>query len=148
MEPESRKVAKKVRSGEPFKLKVGLMRKILWPILFAFIDILGFSLILPLLPYFAKEFQMSHTSLGLLLTSNAIAQMISAPIIGVLSDRYGRRPLLLLCIFGTFVSFLILASFHSIEALFISRILDGLLGGNISLAEAYISGLLFNLLRT
>jgi len=73
------------------------------------------------------------------LTSNALAQLITAPYIGKLSDRYGRRPLLLACVCGTFISFVILFFSTSIEMILVSRILDGLLGGNISLAQAYIA---------
>jgi len=110
-----------------------------WVILFVFIDVLGFSLILPLLPYYAEEFSASPSLIGLLLTANAFFQMISAPVLGKLSDNFGRRPLLIICICGTVVSFYLLGAATSIPQLFFSRILDGLLGGNISLAQAYIS---------
>lgn len=116
------------------------MNKRLFLILvYVFIDVLGFSLILPLLPYYAERFEASPTLVGLLLGANAITQLIGAPIIGRLSDRYGRRPLLLVSIGGTVVSFLMLGLARSLWMLFASRILDGLLGGNISLAEAYIT---------
>lgn len=107
--------------------------------LFVFIDLLGFSLILPLLPYYAESFNATTTTVGLLLGANAIAQFIGTPIIGRLSDRYGRRPLLILCLAGTFISFLMLGWANSLFWLFASRILDGLLGGNTSLAQAYIT---------
>jgi DHA1 family tetracycline resistance protein-like MFS transporter len=106
---------------------------------FVFIDVLGFSLILPLLPYYAETFDATPAAVGLLLGANALAQLIGAPIIGRLSDRYGRRPMLILSIAGTVTSFLILALANSLWVLFASRILDGLLGGNISLAQAYIT---------
>ncbi len=115
-------------------------KKLFWVFLFVFIDVLGFSLILPLFPFYAQEFQCTPSTIGLILTSNALAQMISAPMIGHLSDIHGRKPLLLLCICGTFVSFLWLSVATSVAELFLSRILDGILGGNISLAQAYISG--------
>jgi DHA1 family tetracycline resistance protein-like MFS transporter len=106
---------------------------------FVFIDVLGFSLILPLLPYYAETFAATPTVVGLLLGANAVTQLISAPIIGRLSDRYGRRPMLILSIAGTVASFLMLGLANSLWMLFASRILDGLLGGNISLAQAYIT---------
>jgi len=106
---------------------------------FVFIDVLGFSLILPLLPYYAADFQASSIVVGLLLSTNALTQMIGAPILGRLSDRYGRKPLLITSISGTVVSFLILGWANSLAMLFISRILDGFLGGNVSLAQAYIT---------
>ena len=106
---------------------------------FVFVDLLGYSLILPLLPYYADTFGASITLVGLLGTSNALAQLIAAPIIGRLSDRYGRRPLLIFSIAGTVFSFLLLGFAKSLTMLFISRIMDGLLGGNIALARAYIT---------
>jgi DHA1 family tetracycline resistance protein-like MFS transporter len=106
---------------------------------FVFIDVLGFSLILPLLPYYAETFEATATIVGLLLGANAAAQFIGAPIIGRLSDRYGRRPLLILSIAGTAVSFVMLGLARSLGMLFASRIVDGFLGGNISLAQAYIT---------
>jgi DHA1 family tetracycline resistance protein-like MFS transporter len=104
-----------------------------------FVDLLGFSLILPLLPYYAEAFGANETVTGLLVASYAAAQLIGAPILGRLSDRYGRRPVLLVSVFGTFVGFLLLGFAGSLLVLFISRILDGLTGGNISVAQAYIS---------
>ena len=106
---------------------------------FAFIDVLGYSLILPLLPYYAETFGASPTLIGLLGTVNAIGKLIAAPTVGRLSDRYGRRPLLLISIAGTVVSFVLLGAAQSLLVLFISRILDGVVGGNISLARAYIT---------
>jgi DHA1 family tetracycline resistance protein-like MFS transporter len=107
--------------------------------LIVFIDLLGFSLILPLLPYYATSFGASAIVVGLLTASYAAAQMIGAPILGRLSDRYGRRPMLIASIFGTIVGFLLLGTAKTLLLLFISRILDGLTGGNISIAQAYIS---------
>jgi len=106
---------------------------------FVFIDLLGYSLILPLLPYYADTFTASLTLVGLLGTSNALAQLFAAPIIGRLSDRFGRRPLLIFSIAGTVLSFLILGLAKSLFMIFLSRILDGFLGGNIALARAYIT---------
>jgi DHA1 family tetracycline resistance protein-like MFS transporter len=106
---------------------------------FVLIDLLGYSLILPLLPYYAETFGATLTLVGLLGTVNALGQLIAAPTIGRLSDRYGRRPLLIVSIVGTVVSFLLLGTAHSLTIIFLSRILDGLLGGNIALARAYIT---------
>lgn len=116
-----------------------IRRKLLLVFGFVFIDLLGYSLILPLLPYYADTFTASLTLVGLLGTSNALAQLIAAPIIGRLSDRYGRRPLLIFSIAGTVLSFLILGLANSLWMIFLSRVLDGLLGGNIALARAYIT---------
>jgi DHA1 family tetracycline resistance protein-like MFS transporter len=122
-----------------------------------FVDLLGFSLILPLLPYYAKEFGATPAVIGLLTASYAAASLIGAPLLGRFSDRFGRRPILLLSVAGTFIGFLILglaepigrglasliapafANVFILGALFFSRILDGLTGGNITVAQAYIS---------
>ncbi|MCX7609179.1 MAG: MFS transporter, partial [Anaerolineales bacterium] len=70
-----------------------------------FVDLLGFSLILPLLPYYAEEYGATPFVTGLLVASYAAASLIGAPILGRLSDRYGRRPILLLSVFGTLLGF-------------------------------------------
>ncbi len=108
-------------------------------ILVVFIDLLGFSLILPLLPYYAETFSANQTTTGILIASYALMQLIGAPILGRLSDRFGRRPVLLLSVFGTFLGFLLLGFANALWMLFASRILDGLTGGNLSVAQAYIS---------
>jgi DHA1 family tetracycline resistance protein-like MFS transporter len=108
-------------------------------ILVVFIDLLGFSLILPLLPYYAETFQASGFVTGLLVAAYAAAQLIGAPVLGRLSDRFGRRPLLLASIFGTFLGFLLLGFANTLWMLFAARIIDGFTGGNLSIAQAYIS---------
>ena len=104
-----------------------------------FVDLLGFGLILPLLPYYAEEFGATPTLVGLLVASNAAANLIGAPILGRLSDRFGRRPVLIASISSTLAGFLILGFANSLWMLFLARILDGLIGGNISVAQAYIT---------
>jgi DHA1 family tetracycline resistance protein-like MFS transporter len=106
---------------------------------FVFIDLLGYSLILPLLPYYADEYQATPFIIGLIGTINAVGQLIAAPMIGRLSDRYGRRPLLIFSITGTVISFLLLGFANTLFLLILSRFLDGILGGNVSLARAYIT---------
>jgi DHA1 family tetracycline resistance protein-like MFS transporter len=122
-----------------------------------FVDLLGFSLILPLLPYYAESFGATQVITGLLVASYAAAQLIGAPLLGRLSDRIGRRPVLLVSVAGTILGFLLLGfapvlgklfapllGFQSaspviIAILFLSRILAGLTGGNITVAQAYIA---------
>lgn len=107
--------------------------------LIVFIDLLGFSLILPLLPYYAETFGANDFVTGLLVASYAAMQLIGAPILGRLSDRFGRRPILLVSILGTFLGFLLLGFANALWMLFASRILDGFTGGNLSVAQAYIA---------
>ena len=104
-----------------------------------FIDLLGFSLILPLLPYYARTFNANSVVTGLLVASYAAMQLVGAPLLGRFSDTYGRRPILLVSIFGTFLGFLLLGFANTLWMLFASRIIDGITGGNLSVAQAYIS---------
>ena len=108
-------------------------------LLVVFIDLLGFSLILPLLPYYAETFNASKFTTGLLIAVYALMQLIGAPLLGRLSDRFGRRPILLISVFGTFLGFLLFGFATTLWMLFAARILDGVTGGNLSVAQAYIS---------
>lgn len=107
--------------------------------LVVFIDLLGFSLILPLLPYYASSFGADSSVIGLLVASYAAAQLFSSPILGRLSDRIGRRPVLLISIAGNVLGFILLALAQSLWMLFLARIVAGFTGGNISVAQAYIA---------
>ncbi len=102
-------------------------------------EVLGFSLILPFLPFYAQEFGATPLVIGLLLTTFSICQFITAPIMGRLSDHYGRKPLLLFSQFSTFLGFLILGFANSLWMIFLSRIVDGLFGSNFTIAQAYLS---------
>jgi len=103
------------------------------------VDMLSFSIVLPLLPYLANSLGATAFQIGLLGAMYPLFQVIGAPVLGRLSDRYGRKPILILSIAGTMVGFVVLATAQSLWILFISRALDGLTGGNISVAQAYIS---------
>jgi DHA1 family tetracycline resistance protein-like MFS transporter len=104
-----------------------------------FVNLVGFGIIIPLLPFYALTFGASPLSIGLLFASFSLAQLAAAPILGELSDRWGRRPVLILSLFGTVVSFVMLAVATSLSMLFAARIVDGLSGGNITTARAYIA---------
>lgn len=114
-------------------------RKLLTVFIIVFVEMLGFSIILPLLPFYAETFGASPTMVGLLVASYAAAQMVSTPILGRLSDRFGRRPLLLISIFGSGIGFILLGVANTLVILFFARIFDGITGGNISIAQAYIT---------
>jgi MFS family permease len=102
-------------------------------------EVLGFSLILPFLPFYAQEFGATPLIIGLIATSFSFFQFWSAPIMGRLSDHYGRKPMLILSQFSTFIGFLILGYANSLWMIFLSRIVDGLLGANYTIAQAYLS---------
>ena len=106
-----------------------------------FIDLLGFGIVIPVLPYYAEgtSFNATPRTVGLLFASYSIMQLICAPWLGRLSDKYGRRPVLLISILGTGIGFLILGLATTVWMLFAGRILDGISGGNISTAQAYIA---------
>lgn len=104
-----------------------------------FIDLLGFSLILPLLPYYAKQFNATSFEIGLLVAVYALAQFLAAPLFGRLSDRFGRRPVLLISLAGNVFSFVLLGLAANLWMLFAARILAGIIGSNISVAQAYIT---------
>jgi len=106
-----------------------------------FIDLLGFGIVIPVLPFYAEgtAFNATPRTVGFLFASYSIMQLIFSPILGRLSDKYGRRPVLFISIIGTGIGFLIIGFAKTIWMLFIGRILDGITGGNISTAQAYIA---------
>ena len=104
-----------------------------------FVDMLGFGIILPLLPYIAANWGATPFMIGLIGAAYPLGQFFGAPLVGILSDRFGRKPLLLFSIAGTFLSLVMLGFAQSIAIIMISRFFDGLTGGNITVAQAYIS---------
>jgi MFS family permease len=117
-----------------------LLKSPLLPIfLIVSVDVLGLTIILPLLPFYAEHYGASPAVVGLLVSLYAFCQLIAGPMLGRLSDHMGRRPLLLVSQLGTFIGFLILAYAHALWVIFLSRAIDGITAGNLSLAQAYIS---------
>ena len=104
-----------------------------------FIDLLGFGIIIPLLPFYAEHFGASALMVGLLSTSFSVAQFLFAPFWGRLSDRIGRRPVILLGLLGSAVSYALFAVATSLAALFVARTLAGVAGANIPTAQAFIA---------
>lgn len=103
------------------------------------IDVLGMTIMMPLLPYYSEHFGASPLVVGLLISVYALCQLVSAPWLGHLSDRHGRKPVLIVSQLGTFLGFLILGSAQSLAWVFLSRVIDGATAGNISTAQAYIT---------
>lgn len=117
-----------------------------------FIDLIGFGIVIPVLPLYAEKYYASEIVIGLMLASYSMMQFVFAPILGRLSDRVGRRPVLLMSLLGTSLGFLLMGFAHRLPFgfalfglspvivwLFVARIIDGISGGNISTAQAYIA---------
>ena len=106
-----------------------------------FIDLVGFGIVIPVLPYYVEgtKFDASPRTVGLLFASYSIMQLVFSPVLGRLSDRYGRRPVLFFSLLGTSLGFFILGFANTLWLLFLGRIIDGITGGNISTAQAYIA---------
>jgi len=103
------------------------------------VDLIGFGIVIPLLPLYAEQFGASGLQVGLLMTIYSAAQLVAAPLWGRLSDRVGRRPVLLVSLVGSTVSYGIAAAAGSLWVLFLARLLGGIAGGNISAAQAYVA---------
>ncbi len=104
-----------------------------------FIDLLGFGIIIPLLPFYAETFGASALVIGLLSTSFSLMQFLFAPVWGRLSDIFGRRPIILAGLLGSAVSYLAFGMAESLTMLFVARILAGIAGANIPTAQAFIA---------
>jgi DHA1 family tetracycline resistance protein-like MFS transporter len=104
-----------------------------------FVDLLGFGIVLPLLPYYAHEFHASPTMAGALIAVYSAMQFVCAPLWGRWSDRIGRRPVILISLAGSTVSYLLFALANGIGLLFVSRIFAGIAGANIPVAQAFIA---------
>lgn len=107
--------------------------------LIIFVDVLGVGLILPLLPLFADQLGASPLVVGFFMSTFSFFAILSGPLLGALSDKYGRKPILLLSIAGTVLGFLLMGVAASLPLLFLARIIDGASAGNISTAKAAIT---------
>lgn len=102
-------------------------------------DIIGFGIIIPLLPSISENLNITGLALGFFTASYGIAQFFSSPVLGYLSDRYGRKPILVFSKAGTVLAYLMLAFSRNYALLILSRLIDGFTGGNIPAARAYIA---------
>lgn len=117
-----------------------MMSRALWAIVpIVFVDVMGFAVVIPLLPFYAEYYGASPAVVGGLFSIYAFCSLLAAPFLGRWSDRYGRRRVLLISQAGTFVGFVILALAPSLTWLFVGRALDGFTAANIVTARAYIS---------
>jgi MFS transporter, DHA1 family, tetracycline resistance protein len=123
--------------------------KALWTILFiVFMDLLGFGIILPQLPFYGLRYHVSPLAVGLLFSLYSLCQFLAAPVLGMISDKYGRKPVLVFSQFGSAAGYVLLATVTQLNfanasaamaLIYLARIIDGISGGNISTAQAYIS---------
>ena len=107
--------------------------------LIVFIDLVGFGIIIPLTPFYAEHFGASPDVVTLLTPTYSLAQFIFAPIWGRLSDRYGRKPILLLTLAGAVAAYTIYGLADSLAALFVARAFAGAMAGNIAVAQAFMA---------
>src|SRR5215510_2166373 len=118
-------------------------KALLFIIVTVILNTLGFTLIVPVAPFLVARYVSNPNSIGVAVgwlgSIYAICQIIAAPGLGVLSDRFGRRPLLLLCLFGSAVGYLLLGIGGALWVLFLGRAIDGLTGANTSIIIAYIT---------
>ncbi|HET9030481.1 MAG TPA: MFS transporter, partial [Candidatus Aquilonibacter sp.] len=106
-----------------------------------FIDIIGFSMLLPILPYFVTHFGMSAIVVGILMSTFSLCQLISGPLWGNASDRIGRKTVLIISQIGATIGWAMLAFAPNILWVFIARIVEGVSGGNIGITQAYVADL-------
>lgn len=111
-------------------------KRVLPIIVIVLVDLIGLSIIIPILPYFAARFSATPIVIGILQASYPMMQFVGAPILGRLSDRFGRKPILIASQIGTLAGFILLGFANTLTLLFISRIIDGLSGANMSTAQA------------
>ncbi len=123
-------------------------KKVLPVFVIILVDLLGLSIIIPLMPLYAARFGANAFVIGLLGATYPFMQFIGAPILGRLSDRVGRRPVLLVSQVGTFIGFILLGFANALPLLFISRIIDGLSGANISTAQTVVTDVTTDKTRT
>jgi multidrug resistance protein len=104
-----------------------------------FIDLMGFGIVIPLLPLYGERYHPSALAMGFLLSAYSAMQFAAAPILGRISDRFGRKPVLLVSLAGSVAGYLLFAFAHSYAILLAARVIDGISGGNISTAQAYVA---------
>ena len=107
--------------------------------LIVLVDLIGFGIIIPLLPFYAEFFEASPDTVGILMATYSLTQFIAAPFLGRLSDRYGRRPILLFSLAGSSIAYVVMGFADSLWLLFLARAFGGFMAGNIGAAFAYVA---------
>jgi multidrug resistance protein len=101
-------------------------------------DVIGFGIVIPIMPFYVTNFGASASTVTMLFTAFSVCSFFSAPLLGALSDRIGRRPVMIISITSTAIGWLVFASAHSLWQLFLGRIIDGLAAGNFTTAQSYM----------
>ena len=104
-----------------------------------FLDVLGLGVLIPVLPYYAQQYRADALTVGFLSAAFSIAQFAASPFLGALSDRIGRRPVILVNILGSSIAYFLFGWVNSLWMLMLARVLEGITGGSISTAQAYIA---------
>lgn len=120
-------------------LKRQQFRQLMVLIAVSFVDMIGFMLVLPVLPFYALALDASPAQVGWIIAAFPIAQLVSAPLWGRVSDRYGRRPALLIGLLASAAAYVVFAFADSLALLFLSRIVQGAGGGTTGVAQAYVA---------
>jgi multidrug resistance protein len=115
------------------------LRRLAVLIAISLVDMIGFAIVLPLLPFYALKLRATPSEIGLIIAAFSIAQILSAPLWGRVSDRYGRRPALLIGLLASAVAYVVFGLADSIWLLFLSRLVQGAGGGTTGVAQAYVA---------
>src|SRR5688572_14082020 len=111
-------------------------------------DLMGFGLIIPALPFYARQYHASDLQIGFIFSIYSLCQLIGSPVLGLMSDRFGRRPVLIISQFGAVLGYLILAvasavnwanPLHGLLLIYVSRVIPGFAAGHVAAAQAYVS---------
>ncbi|TFG25448.1 MAG: MFS transporter [Promethearchaeota archaeon] len=119
--------------------KEKLDKRILIIFLIIFTEVLGFSMVAPVIPFLALSLGLNVLQIGLILSIFSLCQFFASPVTGKLSDRYGRKPLLIVSQISTLIGFILLGLANNVWILILARLVDGLLGSNMTVSQAYIS---------
>ena len=114
-------------------------RSLLPVFLIVLVDVFGMTLVIPLLSIYAETFDATPLQATLLITSFAVCQLVSGPLLGHASDSTGRKPMLLISQVGTCIGFIVLARATSLWMVYLSRVIDGVTAGNLTIAQAHIA---------